>query len=65
MEFVRERQTLLTNYPQVIRTLEVVPGQRRDSFGVAAVQGIKHAPYDLHVLLRHGPRSIPQGQESA
>jgi hypothetical protein len=44
-----------------------------DDFGIkdvefgpsAAVEPLVEPPHDLHVLLRHRPRSIPQAQESA
>jgi hypothetical protein len=32
---------------------------------ISAVVGLDPSPHDLHVLLRHHPRSIPQAQESA
>jgi hypothetical protein len=35
------------------------------SLSLAAIQRFKDALRDLHVLLRHRPRSIPQAQESA
>ena len=38
---------------------------REGGFRVAAVERFSNAPRDLHVLLRHRPRSIPQAQESA
>ncbi len=44
--------------------LEVGGGQRKERFHVASVICSIPAPHDLHVLLRHRPRSIPQAQES-
>jgi hypothetical protein len=32
---------------------------------VGFIEALVQAPHNLHVLLRHRPRSIPQGQESA
>ena len=32
---------------------------------VVGVERVESSPHDLHVLLRHRPRSIPQAQESA
>ena len=32
---------------------------------IAPVERVKTSPQQLHVLLRHRPRSIPQAQESA
>ena len=35
------------------------------SVEIAAVERLDSGPHDLHVLLRHRPRSIPQAQEPA
>ena len=45
--------------------LHVIVRQRQRGVEVAPVEGVEGSVNQLHVLLRHRPRSIPQAQESA